>query len=382
MRQVIIYPGEDGYWVAKCPSLPGCISQGRTKEEAIQNIREAIVNDVIEHLRNKGLPAAYHLALWSKNCDRFEGFVVCYHNKIIKKIKGAKTKEDSSDVFAELFVSYLLLLDKRIEVEYEKRSVKSRGPDLSVIFDQSIQFNVEVARVRRAETDARFDGCLAQLNRRVNAGPSNLEFRIRLEILAISEPMLQRLEQSIEEVAQFIEDTIETEESNLLSDTEHYYPIPGFEDALTLVLFKHPFESEPGETAFSFLSPIAYTQKEHYKFGDIIVNKLGQLIPRMINVIFIISDSNTHEPEDLAKGIRSFFRALNQGDEGVTKKVLKVFDSIEDFNAQMEKLSGIVFRSKWKEHTDPNVLWCNSQASDPIPEAMKVFFRRASHPPA
>ena len=42
MRQVIIYPGEDGYWVAKCPSLPGCISQGQTKEEAIANIREAI----------------------------------------------------------------------------------------------------------------------------------------------------------------------------------------------------------------------------------------------------------------------------------------------------------------------------------------------------
>lgn len=42
MRQVIIYPGEDGYWVAECPSLPGCISQGRTKEEAVTNIREAI----------------------------------------------------------------------------------------------------------------------------------------------------------------------------------------------------------------------------------------------------------------------------------------------------------------------------------------------------
>ena len=42
MRQVIIYPGEDGYWVAECPSLPGCISQGRTKEEAVSNIREAI----------------------------------------------------------------------------------------------------------------------------------------------------------------------------------------------------------------------------------------------------------------------------------------------------------------------------------------------------
>jgi predicted RNase H-like HicB family nuclease len=36
MRQVIVYPGEDSYWVAECPSLPGCISQGKTKEEAIE----------------------------------------------------------------------------------------------------------------------------------------------------------------------------------------------------------------------------------------------------------------------------------------------------------------------------------------------------------
>lgn len=42
MRQVIIYRGEDGYWVAECPSLPGCLSQGKTKEEAVANIREAI----------------------------------------------------------------------------------------------------------------------------------------------------------------------------------------------------------------------------------------------------------------------------------------------------------------------------------------------------
>jgi predicted RNase H-like HicB family nuclease len=42
MRQVIIYPGEDGYWIAECPSLPGCISQGSTKEEAVANVKEAI----------------------------------------------------------------------------------------------------------------------------------------------------------------------------------------------------------------------------------------------------------------------------------------------------------------------------------------------------
>jgi predicted RNase H-like HicB family nuclease len=42
MRQVILYRGEDGYWVAECPSLPGCVSQGKTKEEAIRNVKEAI----------------------------------------------------------------------------------------------------------------------------------------------------------------------------------------------------------------------------------------------------------------------------------------------------------------------------------------------------
>ncbi len=42
MRQVIVYPGEDGFWVAECPSLPGCVSQGKTREKAIANIKEAI----------------------------------------------------------------------------------------------------------------------------------------------------------------------------------------------------------------------------------------------------------------------------------------------------------------------------------------------------
>lgn len=55
MRQVLIYPGEDGYWVAECPSLPGCISQGRTKEEALQNIKEAI-QGYIAALQEDGLP--------------------------------------------------------------------------------------------------------------------------------------------------------------------------------------------------------------------------------------------------------------------------------------------------------------------------------------
>ena len=55
MRQVLIHPGEDGYWVAECPSLPGCVSQGSTREEAIRNVKEAMEGYVLA-LQEDGLP--------------------------------------------------------------------------------------------------------------------------------------------------------------------------------------------------------------------------------------------------------------------------------------------------------------------------------------
>ncbi len=33
---------EDGVWVAECPAIPGCVSQGATRDEAVENLREAI----------------------------------------------------------------------------------------------------------------------------------------------------------------------------------------------------------------------------------------------------------------------------------------------------------------------------------------------------
>jgi predicted RNase H-like HicB family nuclease len=46
---------EDGVWVVECPSIPGCVSQGKTKEQAIKNIKEAIA--LCLHVRaERGLP--------------------------------------------------------------------------------------------------------------------------------------------------------------------------------------------------------------------------------------------------------------------------------------------------------------------------------------
>ena len=46
---------EDGVWVAECPSIPGCVSQGESKQEALENVREAIAL-CLEVRSEKGLP--------------------------------------------------------------------------------------------------------------------------------------------------------------------------------------------------------------------------------------------------------------------------------------------------------------------------------------
>ncbi len=46
---------EDGVWIAECPAIPGCISQGVTKEEAVENAREAILG-CLELRAEQGVP--------------------------------------------------------------------------------------------------------------------------------------------------------------------------------------------------------------------------------------------------------------------------------------------------------------------------------------
>ena len=67
MRAVVLTGGEDGFWVAECPSLPGCISQGTSKADAIVNIKEAMAG-WIETMTAHGQPIPE---------ERFDIQVVC-----------------------------------------------------------------------------------------------------------------------------------------------------------------------------------------------------------------------------------------------------------------------------------------------------------------
>jgi predicted RNase H-like HicB family nuclease len=39
---VVVHPVKDGIWTVECPSIPGCVSRGTTKDEALKNIAKAI----------------------------------------------------------------------------------------------------------------------------------------------------------------------------------------------------------------------------------------------------------------------------------------------------------------------------------------------------
>ena len=50
MRQAIIYRGEDGFWVAECPSLPGCVSQGDTRDQALGQAADLLETMVANYM--------------------------------------------------------------------------------------------------------------------------------------------------------------------------------------------------------------------------------------------------------------------------------------------------------------------------------------------
>jgi predicted RNase H-like HicB family nuclease len=53
--QVTLDRDEDGVWIVECPAVPGCVSQGETRKEALQNIREAI-KLCLEVRAERGMP--------------------------------------------------------------------------------------------------------------------------------------------------------------------------------------------------------------------------------------------------------------------------------------------------------------------------------------
>ncbi|MDQ3019681.1 MAG: hypothetical protein M3R36_03795 [Bacteroidota bacterium] len=224
-----------------------------------------------------------YLIDWFATNNRFKEFCYRYRDKVRKRIRDAKKNEDLEDNIFELEVAYLLLLNRRLEVEYEKYGIgKNRGPDFFVtyresIIKESISFNVEARRIREPELSTRFDNCLQKIENEVRKFPSDLCIKISL-IRIISDPILVgRFESSKEKLIAFIKKNIEIQKNELSYDSSFECPLEDFENEYILEFTRPSGKHDKIYTTCNLSSkPIFYTQKEYYKFGDIICDKLGQ----------------------------------------------------------------------------------------------------------
>ena len=93
-------------------------------------------------------PFAAEIERWLHLSRRFRAFADAHRQKIRKKLRTAHDLEAQSDVRAELRAAYLLLTDRRIDLAFEAYGSKAGGPDFTVTYRATSQFNVEVTRFR------------------------------------------------------------------------------------------------------------------------------------------------------------------------------------------------------------------------------------------
>ena len=307
---------------------------------------------------------------WLTKCPKFGNFLHANHLKIKNKIKCASTDEDLKDTRFELEVAYLFLLDNSFELKYEKREAgNSRTPDFSIMFKQSINFNVEVKRIREADLGKRLKKFLAVIEDRIREIPSGLSASINVVPgKHYGKDFINQLESSMEELMQFIKNTIETEEHKFVDDALDEYPVPSFKGELILELSKPLSKYDTKHTSYhDGTMPIFYIQKEHYKFGDTVFEKLGQMLPGTANLLIIGSDSSTHENEDFVTEIKMVTDFVRQENDAFF--IEKRFRGAKDFTTQIKNLSAVLFRSSWIGNShNRNYLWINKNANYKLSE--------------
>ena len=117
---------------------------------------------------------AFFVRNWMEGNPRFRTFAERYREKINNKFEDAKDYEDKRDIMLELNVANVLLLNRDLEVEYEKFGKK--GPDLSISYRGCQSLNFEVTRIRDAPVTNRYYDFIASIKDAVCIVPSKLTF--------------------------------------------------------------------------------------------------------------------------------------------------------------------------------------------------------------
>jgi hypothetical protein len=107
-------------------------------------------NDEVLDTLFEGRPHALApiVAAWLVSSRRFARFVHDHHTKIRKKLRAVQDRESVRDLHLELETAYQFSHDKALTPAYEPVTGTSRGPDFAVRYTTSLEFMVEVTRLR------------------------------------------------------------------------------------------------------------------------------------------------------------------------------------------------------------------------------------------
>jgi hypothetical protein len=314
------------------------------------------VDELLEYVFNQSDLISPMLSRWVKSSERFKAFVERYRRKIRGKFielqRDPEPREKFKDVLFELEIAYLMLKDIRFsEVEYQ---FYGDGPDFTVTDATGIVFNVEVKRIRKSREEKRLERWRGQVAREIRVVPSSLAIAINIgmyvdELNALLS-LLDRLEDKMSDLIDYIIKTIHAEETNVPVDGMIQYPVPSFEGEVELQLRKPSGKPTADYTGFyGGVLPLFITEREWEQFKDLVFPKRDQRTPGMINLLAINTDSATHDEYALMEEIEQDF------EERV---------ACGNVTEQMKKLSGILFKGAWG-----NLFWPNTEiAYCPIPE--------------
>jgi hypothetical protein len=349
-----------------------------------------LVNKIFQ---DENHPFASIVGYWIDSLKRFELFVGDNRCKIRAKINEAAGDDGNlAGVLAELEMAYLLLQNETFSVEYEHRYEQPRGPDLTVTCchartdsDRST-FNVEVKRIRKRDLEKRLESWKKQMEnqirRRIKGISPTLGVAIDIDVdlddLMRPADWLDKLEYATSDIINYVIQTLRKEEGNVPSGKAVQYSIPHLDEGITVIL-SNPLRP-PGYVSYYGVShTVLRTQHEHRDFGDVICDKLEQMVPGMINVLAISTDSATHDIHGLENAIESLKERAQCGDDDFF--IRKGLKGAKDYLEKAERLSGVLLRSIWVPlcaEEDRNLLRCNRDA-EPIPEDIRRILREMDY---
>jgi hypothetical protein len=330
-------------------------------------------------LEGRQSPSLCH---WVGSSRRFASFVDKYRDKIRGKIRDAVKNEicnrhSVDDVIFELYVAYLVLqCNIFTDVVYESKYTigNERSPDFAVTYDSRVTFNMEVKRIRESPNEVALAEWKQEVRHCVSTIPSSLAISVRVvRDFLCCEPTkcsewLNYLRSKTPDIVAFVgaANAIHEDRGDIMAGEDgEPQSVPGFEGAIEVVFRKPSRKLSCTLDWYGGDFPVFNTQREYRKFGDVLASSLGQMVPGMVNVLVIGTNSNTHGSFGLGRALIELAGRVYCGDDDFFRH--KGFCGVKGFLAKTRRLSGILFRSAWvpvsgQRADEPTTLWCNCDA--------------------